>query len=208
MVIIIICVAVFVTVCWQLYTKLMESSRRPSGFFGRRLMHIWDRLFLPMQKWGHSLVSLPKGSVVLDIGVGSGQSSRLLAQNQHIAKVIASDISSEAIVRMKETIQDEKIEIIEASVLALPFNDHSFDAVMAFQTHFHWQPFEGGIKEVYRTLKPGGSCVIVSESDKPSYHLKAYDTPEKMCAYLQHIGFIHVQSRKYRNWTSYTMTKK
>lgn len=170
-------------------------------------MNIWDKTFLQMHQWGVAQIDFNDGITVLDIGAGSGQSSRLLVNIPQVSKVIASDFSEEAVSRMKQTLKNPKIEIIQASVTELSYADNTFDVVTAFQTHFHWHTFEEGMNEVYRVLKPGGVCAIVSESDKPKYHLKAYDTQDKMVAYLKSLGFSDVKTSKQRNWMSYFVKK-
>lgn len=190
-----------------LYFQLLESSKKPKGTIGRLLMKLWDRIFLPMHRWGISKAYFKEKSTILDIGAGSGQSSRLLAQEMSIHRVIACDFSLDAVQRMKETLQTSKIEILQTSVTKLPFENNTFDGITAFQTHFHWSPFEQGIHEIYRVLKNDGICLIVSESDKPKYHLKAYATPDTMISYLKSIGFKNITTESYRNWTSYRMIK-
>lgn len=190
-----------------LYVKLLDNSRKPSGRLGRRMLGIWDETFRQMQIWGAAQLDPPAGAEILDIGAGSGQSSSLLAALPNSGRVVASDLTEAAVSRMKETIRNPKIEIVQASVLDLPFADCSFDVVTAFQTHFHWKPFNLGIAEVRRVLRPGGIFLIVSEADKPRYHLKEYSEPASMIDYLHLAGFEAVKVESSRKWISYQMTR-
>jgi ubiquinone/menaquinone biosynthesis C-methylase UbiE len=48
-------------------------------------------------------------------------------------------------------------------VSQIPWEDGAFDLVTAFETVYFWPDFEGGLKEVRRVLKPGGTLFICNE---------------------------------------------
>jgi SAM-dependent methyltransferase len=48
-------------------------------------------------------------------------------------------------------------------VAQLPFSDGVLDLVTGVETHFWWPDLPGGVREVFRVLKPGGMLVLIAE---------------------------------------------
>src|SRR5690606_6783902 len=74
------------------------------------------------------------------------------------------------------------LEIIQGSVLELPFADNSFDLVCAFDIIEHVENDQKAVEEMLRVLKPGGSiCVTVpafmslwTKHDDINLHFRRY----------------------------------
>jgi SAM-dependent methyltransferase len=93
-------------------------------------------------------------AAALDIGCGTGQSSRALAE---IADAIdAIDISREMI---DEAQPHPRIRFHVASAEQLPFADASFD-LATVGLAFHWLDHAKFLAEAHRVLKPGCSLII------------------------------------------------
>jgi SAM-dependent methyltransferase len=56
--------------------------------------------------------------------------------------------------------QNWRTHIVEGVGENLPFPDGYFDVVNSWQTFEHVQNVGACLKEIYRTLKPGGTCVV------------------------------------------------
>jgi ubiquinone/menaquinone biosynthesis C-methylase UbiE len=82
-------------------------------------------------------------------------------------RVYGIDYSEESVAVSKRTnaggIDAGRVEIRQGSVTQLPFSDGMFDLVTGVETHFWWSDLPGGVREVYRVLKPGGALVIIAE---------------------------------------------
>jgi len=100
---------------------------------------------------------------VLDAGCGIGGSSRLLAKDFH-CRVTGLDLSDAfiecAVFLTKCTGHEERVQFQEGSVTALPFDDHSFDAVLCQHILMNIEDKAKAVKEFYRVLKPGGKLVL------------------------------------------------
>jgi SAM-dependent methyltransferase len=69
-------------------------------------------------------------------------------------------------------VETGRVHIQEASASDLPFADGTFDLVTAIETHFWWQDLNGGMREAYRVLKPGGQMAVIAEFYNGGRHAK------------------------------------
>ncbi|MBW4669333.1 MAG: class I SAM-dependent methyltransferase [Cyanomargarita calcarea GSE-NOS-MK-12-04C] len=96
---------------------------------------------------------------VLDIGCGTGEFSRLLANR--VERVIAIDLSPNMIeVAKQRSSQFSNIDFQVADVLQWQFPSEKFDAVVSIAT-FHHLPIESLLSSLKAALKPGGRLVIL-----------------------------------------------
>ncbi len=98
----------------------------------------------------HSLVPVQKPTV-LDLGCGTGISTRELKANGFIVSGVDKDEQMIHVARE----HGPEVEYVVAPANDLPFEDTTFDIVAAF-TAFHWFNNEESLKEIRRVLKPKG----------------------------------------------------
>ena len=101
----------------------------------------------------------------LEVGAGTGEISRFLS-SQHI--VVATDISS----RMVEQIKKTGIEAHVCDGEKLPFQNESFETVIASEVLFYFDNPDNFLAEAHRVLKPQGRLLISCASNFP---VKFYD---------------------------------
>ncbi|XP_066905658.1 serine-rich adhesin for platelets isoform X2 [Halyomorpha halys] len=109
----------------------------------------------PWPRVTHFLNQLEPGSIVCDVGCGSG---KYLNVNPSIFKLGVDRCS-----RLAMTAREEKNEVMVCDNLALPFRDESFDAVLSIAVVHHFATTERRItalKELARILRIGGRLVI------------------------------------------------
>jgi len=100
---------------------------------------------------------------ILDIGSGYGKHSIYLSKNDF--NVTSIDINVQAIEWLREYIDKKaisNINLIQADINHLPFEDDVFDAIICSSV-IHHQSLEGiknSISEIYRVLKKDG-CILV-----------------------------------------------
>lgn len=118
------------------------------------------------------LADLPRGSRILDVGVGFGHSSVFLAAKGH--KVV----SVEPAMSLCELIRDAAVKFdLDLDVVQGVGEDLSrlgrtdFDAVIFNASLHHCDDPVRAIAEAYRCLRPGGSIYLVNE-----YKLKPWET--------------------------------
>lgn len=115
--------------------------------------YVWSPLPLPDDFF--------QGKTVLDAGCGSGRACRSLLQ-AGAAKVVAIDVGAGCTRTTWSRNREfgDRLELCQASVLALPFADAQFDFVHCDGVLHHTTDPPRGFMELVRVLKPGGTLVV------------------------------------------------
>ena len=102
---------------------------------------------------------LEAARVLLDGGCGEGQLARAVKGQDPSVRVVGVDPTP----RQIEVAEDRGggVDYHVAPADALPFDDASFDAVLACLVFEHIDNLEGAIVEVARVLKPGGTFLFL-----------------------------------------------
>jgi ubiquinone/menaquinone biosynthesis C-methylase UbiE len=107
------------------------------------------------------LLGSVRGKTILEVGCGAAQCSRWLTGQQ--AKVVAFDISVEQLKIGKQLDQrtGTAVRTVAADIVAIPFRDNAFDiACSAFGALPFVADAEAALREIARTLRPGGLLVF------------------------------------------------
>jgi ubiquinone/menaquinone biosynthesis C-methylase UbiE len=127
------------------HEKWQESASRYEEFFGGLVAQTVEALL--------EAAKVEKGSVVLDVGTGTGHVAAAAARRG--AKVTAIDFSRNMIREAKK--RNPVLDFREADAHRLnDFADNTLDAVLANFVLFHFAQPEVAVKEFHRVLKPGG----------------------------------------------------
>jgi SAM-dependent methyltransferase len=120
------------------------------------------------------IVGRTPDATVLDLGCGGGHVSYFVAP---VARAVtACDPSTDMLSAVTAEAKRRglrNITTMQAPAEKLPFNDASFDIVVARHTTHHWPDVRRGIREAARVVKPGG-VVIIDDCVAPE--LAALDT--------------------------------
>jgi SAM-dependent methyltransferase len=106
---------------------------------------------------------------ILDVGTGPGRLVVKLAEAAPAAVVIGVDVVPEMVVRARALGGrfglSDRVSFEEGDVMALSFQDASFDLVVSTLSMHHWPDAAQGLAEIHRVLKPGGSARIYDVAD-------------------------------------------
>jgi ubiquinone/menaquinone biosynthesis C-methylase UbiE len=99
---------------------------------------------------------LPPGGTVVDLAAGTGKFTREL-----VARGVRT-IAVEPVAGMRATFASvlPKVPIVAGTAEAMPFEDHSMDAIVAAQAA-HWFDAARVVVEFHRVLKPGGRVALI-----------------------------------------------
>lgn len=178
----------------QYYQEYYELERKHWWFLARGeiIMAHLELLLADKIKSGQPLQ-------ILNIGAATGRSSELLSA---LGQVVSLEYDRDCCLFTKEKLG---IDIIQASVLDLPFEDGQFDLVCAFDVIEHVADDGLAVQEMHRVCRPGGLiCVTVpayqflwSQHDEVNQHFRRYTAGQLRnlfkrtgdCRYLSYFNF-------------------
>lgn len=124
-----------------------------------------------------------RGARVLDVGCGSGELSRSLADRG--ALVVAIDLTARATNRAHVP---GIVSAVQCDALALPFRDDTFDHSLSMGVLHHTPDCHTGLREMVRVTRNSGILIIALYSKWTPYHLiylatsglRARTSPERL----------------------------
>lgn len=124
------------------------------------------------------LNSLPESSSVLDVGCGAGRISVYMAERGY--RVIGIDVSEGllSIAREFSMKKSQHIHFFLSEGIKLPYQDEEFDIVIGFKILCYIPTRElrnEKLKEFYRVLRVGGTCIITQNIVPDEYIDDAQD---------------------------------
>ena len=110
------------------------------------------------------LAHLRAGMDLLDVGCGPASITADLAERVAPGRVVALDAAAGALEAARTTLRErglsEQVEVTSGDVMALPFEDASFDVVHAHQVLQHLADPVGALAEMRRVTRPGGIVAV------------------------------------------------
>jgi ubiquinone/menaquinone biosynthesis C-methylase UbiE/DNA-binding transcriptional ArsR family regulator len=188
----------------RLQRLLDERTSDSQAFFANAAEH-WDKLrdeYYGQTFTTHALLALlPSGSVVADLGCGTGRAAALLAP--YAGKIIGVDNSSAMLkAARRRTADASNVELRRGNLEELPIESGSCDAALLLLGLTYVADPPGVLREALRVLKAGGRIVIVDllAHDRDDFR-KQMDqrwpgfAPPKMEAMLHDAGYASVSVR-------------
>lgn len=114
------------------------------------------------------LIGDVKGKKVLDVGCGTGRLIGYL-QNEG-AEVTGVDLSEKMVEKVQKKFSF--IDVKQADIRELPFENDSFDVVIAAFVIVHLKDLQEAFDEVCRVLKPGGHFIVTNINQRKAPKIK------------------------------------
>ena len=157
----------------------------PKGALGRLGGQLMSRdRWLPA--WVLELLEIDPSDSVLEVGFGPGLGLQLAAIRAYQGKVAGVDPSETMLkmaqVRNRALIEAGHVEIHRGSVEKLPFKAATFDKAMTMNSLHLWSDPVAGLREIRRTLRPGGRMAVAITRF-------SYASPDKFEQHLMEAGF-------------------
>jgi SAM-dependent methyltransferase len=144
--------------------RLLNQCKRPNGAFGRVLARGMNSSHSPLTTWALGHIGVAGNTVALDVGCGGGRTVDRLARMAADGWVVGLDYSEDSVVvsRRKNAkhIHTGRVEICQASVSDIPYEDNTFDLVTGIETFYFWPAPDTDLLEVRRVMKPRGRLLI------------------------------------------------
>ena len=203
----------------NIINSILQNTRMPEGFFGRIILRGMNKGHASLSRWGLSQIEWKSDWTILDIGCGGGANLKRMADFCPQGKIYGIDISSESVKFARKEIKkllNTRCFISQGNVMNLPYEKGTFDLITAFETVYFWPDLPRCFREVWRTLKPGGTILICNESNGDSDKdekwteiiggMTIYKDAE-LKTYLEQAGFHDVQIHKKKSWLCITAWK-
>ena len=149
--------------------SFFQNTCKPEGIGGKIMVSMMNMGHAALSDWGFRYISISDDASVLDVGCGGGANVKKLLEKCPRGTVKGIDYSEVSVEKSRKVnakaIQTGRCEVLQASVMELPFEKESFDLVTAFETVYFWPDLLQSFREVYRVLKPGGAFFICNESN-------------------------------------------
>lgn len=203
--------------------SFFENTKKPEGFGGKIMVTMMNSGHSKLADWGISFLSLSKDAAVLDCGCGGGANLHKLLKHCPKGTVTGIDYSSVSVEKSKKlnakAVTEGCCRVLEASVAALPFENHKFDVVTAFETVYFWPELVDCFREVYRVMKNGGTFLVCNEATgDTNKNDKWTQIISEMTIYrdvqlktaLEEAGFTNIQIHKnvHQDWLCVTGQKQ
>lgn len=140
--------------------KLLEQYENASNLRARINIHeMFSENKYGWMRWYFDELSLPKQCKILELGCGDA--SLWKKNKDRISKdldITLSDFSkgmlNDAKLNLGKKVENFKFQIIDAE--DIPYDNSTFDVVMANHMLYHVEDIGKALSEIYRVLKPGG----------------------------------------------------
>jgi SAM-dependent methyltransferase len=144
-----------------------------------------------------------QGKDVLDAGCGVGYGTSFLAEAAR--RAVGVDISRDAIAYARRRYGAQNVRYEVGDLLALPFADHSFDVVCAFETVEHLTEPERFVAEAARVLRPRGLLIastpqvdMTEERPDNPFHEHEYSADDFEALFRERFSSVEVLGQRRR----------
>ncbi len=100
---------------------------------------------------------------ILDVGCGYGGTLASLNERLHGCELVGLNIDQRQLERTAERVQPvngNRVDFVHGDACALPFDDQSFDIVLAVECIFHFPDRAAFFHHAGRVLRPGGNLTL------------------------------------------------
>ena len=190
-------------------SEIKENPARPEGEGGEKMLKRMNKSHEPLRNFGFSKLPWRPDMRILDVGCGGGANLATLLEmcpQGSATGVDYSEVSVGLSSRLNaEAIEQGRCRVMQGDVCCLPFEDDHFDVATAFETLYFWPDPVGGLRELRRVLRPGGTLLVCHEADgsRPGDDLWPQRIPgmrvysaEQLAELLTAAGFAEVETHK------------
>jgi len=150
-----------------LVTYVTRQAGRPDRFAGRWFAARMNASHSSLTDWALADHGALPEARILDVGCGGGRTVAKLVARSHGFAVHGVDYAPGSVLLTRDTnaqsITQGRVGVVRAAVSRLPYRDATFGLVTAIESHYYWPTPEDDLREIVRTLTPGGRVLVVAE---------------------------------------------
>lgn len=148
---------------WEMLCGSGMAKALGATDFTPRSLQIFDTFFMGYYSYVYDWLPVTElaGKDVLEVGLGYGTIGQLLAAAR-------SNYTGLDVAKAPVNLLNKRLELfglpgkaVQGSILSAPFDDASFDYVVAFGCLHHTGDIQQALKEVSRLLRPGGKLIMM-----------------------------------------------
>ncbi|MCR5109248.1 MAG: class I SAM-dependent methyltransferase [Lachnospiraceae bacterium] len=152
-----------------IFKNYVSQTRKPEGFLGKMMVNGMNGGHAKLADWGLSYLKDIAPIQIAELGCGGGRNAGELLRRYPDAKVTAIDYSPVSVEKASEynraLIEAGRCRVQQGDVSSLTLPENSYDLATAFETIYFWPGLDKCFAQVEKILKPGGTFMIVNESD-------------------------------------------
>ncbi len=152
-----------------LFKDYVSQTRKPEGILGKMMVNGMNGGHAKLADWGMSHLQTLAPGMIAELGCGGGRNAAELLKRYPSSKVTAidySDVSVKIAANVNaDAIKNGRCTVRQGDVSALTLPEDPYDLATAFETIYFWPGLEQCFSQVAKVLKPGGTFLIVNESD-------------------------------------------
>ena len=149
-------------------------------------------------------LELKPGSVVLDVGTGTGIFLPYLLNNiGKNGKIVALDLAEVMLAKARAKYPFENIEFLHGDIMDIPIYEEMFDSVVCYSSFPHFQDKHKALTEIKRVMKHDGRVCICHTSSRdhingihstlPGVEHDLLPAPDEMRIMFSNAGFTVVK---------------
>jgi len=113
-----------------------------------------------------AMMGLKPGERVLDLGCGTGWTSRMMAKavanGDQPGQVVGLDVADEMIRRARAgSVDHDNVMFVVGSALEIPWEENHFDKVLSVESFYYYADQDRALAELFRVLAPKGELYIL-----------------------------------------------
>ncbi len=152
-----------------LFGRLLASQlRQPRGLIGSLVGRGMARQNKESNDWTISLLHIKPDDHVLEVGFGPGVAIKSVSEQATRGFVAGIDFSKAMVQQASRLnaveIKEGRVELKNADVLSIPYNDDSFDKIFAVNVIYLWPDLPSVVNELKRVMKSGGILALYAAS--------------------------------------------
>ncbi|MDR5585863.1 MerR family transcriptional regulator [Clostridium aquiflavi] len=151
----------------NMQNSIKEQYNSDKNLNLRTTLHSYNTNKIDWDKWCFQKMNLTEGSKILELGCGVG---KLWIKNQDFidknSEIILSDFSPNMLKCAKNNLEnlDYKFKYKKINAEDIPYDDESFDVVIAEHMLYFVTDIEKALSEIKRVLKPNGIFYVTTNS--------------------------------------------